>query len=171
MSEQIPKGTEALIPYSDQEDNEAAVALTAAVQIESSVLKSREQGEYKGFDHYTVLAQLELLKGNWTTAEHILLSQGGVDASVEMYSKAYRWQDAIRVAENHHHSDLASLKANYYHWLIDSGQEAEAGEVKEKEGNYIAAINLYLKGCIPSKAAQVHNRVGHGVEAYLHLEK
>lgn len=125
------------------------------LQIESSVLNSMENGEKKGFDHYSVHAQLELLKGNWGSAERILLSQGGVDEAVDMYTKAYRWVDAIRVAENHHHVDLSTLKSNYYQWLIDSGQEAEAGEVKEKEGNHLAAINLYLKGCVPSKAAQV----------------
>ncbi len=30
-------------------------------------------------------------------------------------------------------------------YLLESGQEAKAGAVKEKEGDYRAAINLYLK--------------------------
>lgn len=30
-------------------------------------------------------------------------------------------------------------------YLLDSGQEAKAGLIKEKEGDYRGAINLYLK--------------------------
>ena len=30
-------------------------------------------------------------------------------------------------------------------YLLESGQEAKAGLIKEKEGDYRSAINLYLK--------------------------
>lgn len=53
------------------------------------------------------------------------------------------------------HPDLDSLKTRYYRYLADSGQDEKAGEIKEKEGDYLAAIDLYLKANLPAKAARV----------------
>jgi intraflagellar transport protein 172 len=39
--------------------------------------------------------------------------------------------------------------------LIETNQEEKAAEIKEEEGDYNTAINLYLKGGIPAKAANV----------------
>lgn len=38
---------------------------------------------------------------------------------------------------------------------METGQEEKAGEIKENEGDYNNAIQLYLKGGIPAKAANV----------------
>jgi intraflagellar transport protein 172 len=48
---------------------------------------------------------------------------------------------------------LDDLRRNFYTWLLDSSQEEKAGEMKEKEGDHIAAINLYLRAGLPAKAA------------------
>lgn len=40
-------------------------------------------------------------------------------------------------------------------WLLETGQEEKAGLVKEREGDYLGAISLYLKGGLPARAAQV----------------
>ena len=47
------------------------------------------------------------------------------------------------------------LKDNYYSWLIETGQEAKAAELKENEGDFISAITLYLQGGLPAKAANI----------------
>ena len=38
---------------------------------------------------------------------------------------------------------------------MESGQEEKAAEIKEEEGDYTTAIQLYLKGGIPARAANV----------------
>ena len=53
------------------------------------------------------------------------------------------------------HSDLEQLKVSYYQWLMDTSQEVKAGELKEREGDLISAVSLYLKGGLPAKAAQL----------------
>lgn len=47
------------------------------------------------------------------------------------------------------------LKANYFQWLLDTNQEEKAGEVKENEGDFLGAIQLYLKGGLPARASNV----------------
>jgi len=46
--------------------------------------------------------------------------------------------------------------------LLETSQEAKAAEVKEKEGDFHSAIQLYLRGRLPAKAAKVvlSNNVG-----------
>jgi hypothetical protein len=44
-------------------------------------------------------------------------------------------------------------------WLLETGQEEKAGLVKEREGDYLGAVSLYLKGGLPARAAQVSNAV------------
>jgi len=50
---------------------------------------------------------------------------------------------------------LATLKETYFQWLLDTGQEEIAGEVREKEGDYLGAVNLYMKGGLPTRAAKL----------------
>ena len=59
------------------------------------------------------------------------------------------------MAEKSHHGEVEELKSNYYSWLLESGQEEKAAEIKEEEGDYVTAIQLYLKGGIPARAANV----------------
>lgn len=66
-----------------------------------------------------------------------------------------RWQDAIAVAAARNHPDKENLRRTQYQWLLKTGQEGKAGEVKETEGDLLAAITLYLKGGMPGKAAAV----------------
>ncbi|GMH40816.1 hypothetical protein BSKO_08720 [Bryopsis sp. KO-2023] len=135
-----------------------------AVNQTSAVLWKIRTSVAKEFQSYDVQAKLAVLNGDWTQAEQLLLAHGGVDGAVSMYTEAHRWQDAIRVAETHHHEEAESLKKSHYQWLLETGQEAEAGAVKEADGDYLAAISLYLKGCSPSKAAQVVTSSGGSYE-------
>ena len=73
-----------------------------------------------------------------------------------------RWEDAIRVAEGARHPDAEGLKQRHYKWLLETGQEEMAGLVKEREGDFLGAISLYLKGGLPARAAQVLRGGGKG---------
>ena len=53
------------------------------------------------------------------------------------------------------HPDFDGLKASYLQWLLDTGQEERAGELREKEGDLRSAISLYLKAGLPAKAARL----------------
>ena len=47
------------------------------------------------------------------------------------------------------------MKKTYYQWLIDTEQFEKAGGVKEKERDAMGAIDFYLKGNMPAKAAKL----------------
>ena len=53
------------------------------------------------------------------------------------------------------HPDLDKLKKTYYQWLNDTEQSEKAAAVKERERDILGAINLYLRGNMPSKAAKL----------------
>ncbi|KAJ3273642.1 hypothetical protein HDV01_004251 [Terramyces sp. JEL0728] len=106
-------------------------------------------------DHYAVRAKLAVLDRQFKVAENIYLEKGKVEEAMEMYQEMHKWDMSIKVAELKNHPELDTLKKNYFQWLIDSGQEEKAALIKEEEYDYISAINLYLKGGLPSKAAQV----------------
>ena len=38
---------------------------------------------------------------------------------------------------------------------MDTNQEGKAGEMKEREGDFMAAINLYMKAGMPARAARL----------------
>ena len=72
-----------------------------------------------------------------------------------MYQELHKWDESIKIAEKKNHPDVMELKANYFQWLLDTNQEEKAGEVKENEGDFLGAINLYLKGGLPARASNV----------------
>ena len=53
------------------------------------------------------------------------------------------------------YADLESLRTKYYRNLYDTGQEEKAAEIKEREGDPMAAIDLYLKSNQPANAAKI----------------
>ena len=72
-----------------------------------------------------------------------------------MYQELHRWDESIKIAEKFKHQDVREFKENYFQWLLETNQEAKAAEVKEREGDYTMAIQLYLRGGLPAKAANV----------------
>ena len=108
-----------------------------------------------GTDAWSVRAMMAQLNKQWPVSESLLLAQGKVDDAITLYQDNHRWEDAIRVADSTHHANAAALKQQYLTWLLETGQEEQAGAVKEREGDYLAAIGLYLKGGLPGRAAQV----------------
>jgi len=85
----------------------------------------------------------------------VYVKQGQVDEAIEMYQTLHRWDDAIKVAEQASHKDVEQMKSDYFGYLRDSGQEETAAELKAQEGDYVTAINLYLKGGYPARAAHI----------------
>jgi intraflagellar transport protein 172 len=59
------------------------------------------------------------------------------------------------VADTSRHPQVQELKTQHYQWLLQTAQQDKAAAVKELEGDYLAAISLYLKGGLPARAAQV----------------
>ncbi|XP_030054442.1 intraflagellar transport protein 172 homolog [Microcaecilia unicolor] len=108
-----------------------------------------------GTDFYQVRARLAMLEKNYKLAEMIFLEQNAVVEAMEMYQELHMWDECIAVAEAKGHPELENLKRSYYQWLTESQQEEKAGEVQEQEGDYITAINLYLKAGLPAKAARL----------------
>lgn len=109
----------------------------------------------RGGDHYLVRSRMSLLHKDLKGAEIELLNQGKIDECIDMYQKLFKHEDAIRVAEQGRHPEAIEMRQAYFQYLLDSNQEERAAALKEREMDYIAAINLYLKGGMPAKAAQV----------------
>ena len=53
------------------------------------------------------------------------------------------------------HPELETLLRNYNLWLMETGQEERAGEGKERQGDFVAAISLYMKAGLPARAARL----------------
>lgn len=114
-----------------------------------------ESGKRDGLQHYKVQARLAVLDRQFQRAEQILLDHNEVEEAMEMYQELHKWDESIKIAERKHHPQVKDLKANYYQWLMETGQEEKAAELKENEGDFLNAVALYLKGGLPAKAANV----------------
>ncbi|KAL3149712.1 hypothetical protein ABBQ38_013541 [Trebouxia sp. C0009 RCD-2024] len=105
-------------------------------------------------EDFMAQAKLAQLSKQWGVAEAVLLAQGRTEEAIQMYIQAYRWDDAIKVASRSRASEAQGLKQRHYHWLLQTGQAEEAARVKEKDGDFVGAITLFLQGGLPAKAAQ-----------------
>ena len=77
------------------------------------------------------------------------------------------WEEALRVARENGLSDIPKLKEGFLKHLVDTGQEERAGAMKEQEGEYGEAINLYMRAGLPSKACSIllqHPSLSHQSE-------
>ncbi|XP_024146740.1 intraflagellar transport protein 172 homolog [Oryzias melastigma] len=115
---------------------------------------SLETGE-DGLSHYKVQARLAMLDKNFKLAEMHFVEHGALDEAVEAYKHLQMWDDAIALAEAKGYPELDRLRASQYEWLLQTGQQNEAGEVKERQGDFHGAIQHYLKAGLPTKAAHV----------------
>ncbi|XP_061785815.1 intraflagellar transport protein 172 homolog [Nerophis lumbriciformis] len=115
---------------------------------------SQEMGG-NGMAFYQVQVRMAMLDKNIELAEMHYMEQNAIDEAIEMYQELHMWDKCIAVAEAKGHPELETLRGNYYQWLTDTGQHEKAGEVKENEGDFQSAINLYLKAGLPAKAARL----------------
>ncbi|XP_076011253.1 intraflagellar transport protein 172 homolog [Genypterus blacodes] len=117
--------------------------------------KISEETGGDGTVFFQVQARLALLDKNFKLAEMHYVEQNAIDEAIEIYQELHMWDDCIAVAEAKGHPELDGLRGNYYQWLMVTNQEEKAGEVKENQGDYQGAINLYLKAGLPAKAARL----------------
>ena len=108
-----------------------------------------------GYDDYRVQAKLATLNKHFQKAEAILLDHNQLEEAMAMYQEVHRWDESIKLAERMKHQDAQEYLDNYYGWLLSTNQEPKAAEIKERAGDYVTAINLYLKGGLPAKAANI----------------
>ena len=112
----------------------------------------------QGYDHYTVRASLEVLNKNFKAAENIFLERNKVNEAVAMWEELFRFDESIAVAEAKGHKDADRMRKTYYEWLMETKQQDKAADLREREGKYVEAINLYLAGGLPAKAAHIVNQ-------------
>ncbi|XP_051954406.1 intraflagellar transport protein 172 homolog [Xyrauchen texanus] len=113
---------------------------------------SKENGGI-GTDYYQVKARLAMLDKNFKLAEMYYIEQNAVDEVMEMYQELHMWDECIAVAEAKGHPELDNLRRSYYSYLMETNQNEKSAEVKESEGDFTGAVNLYLKAGLPAKAA------------------
>lgn len=137
----------------------AAIGDVALSKYLSEILDIKRRAEddmgIRGMDHYLVRGKLSLLRKDLKSAEIDMLNQGKTDECIAMYQKYNKHDAAIRVAEQTRHPDTVEMRQAYFQHLLDTNQEEQAAKLKEHEGDYVQAINLYLKGGMPGRAANV----------------
>uniref|UniRef100_A0A8C3Y295 Intraflagellar transport protein 172 homolog n=1 Tax=Catharus ustulatus TaxID=91951 RepID=A0A8C3Y295_CATUS len=124
---------------------------------ETNVIADQAAQEHggDGTEHYLVRARLAMLDKNYKLAEMIFLEQNATEEAMDMYQELHMWDECIVVAKAKGHPMLEKLCRGYYQWLLDTQQEEKAGEVQEGQGDYLAAISLYLQAGLPAKAARL----------------
>ena len=123
-------------------------------RVRELALAAQKASGKPGIEHWSVKAQLSALSGRFADAESSLLQHGAVEDAIKMHKTLSRYDDAIRVADRYAHPQGSALKRAHFQWLLDTRQEDRAAVTKQREGDSLAAIALYLKGGFPVQAAQ-----------------
>ena len=106
-------------------------------------------------DFWMVRARMAQMRGNLQEAEGIFVEQGKVDEAVAMYESLQMYDEALAVAESHGHPNAARMRKEFYSYLLKSGQEDKAAQLKEQDDDLLSAIDLYIKGGFPAKAYNI----------------
>lgn len=97
------------------------------------------------------LGRLALLDKDWSAFE-----MSDVDEALDTYIRLNKWTRAIDLAQRSGRVDMKEeLEARYSKWLMETGQEADAGALKEKAGQIAEAVKLYQKSGRIVQAARV----------------
>nr|CAH8871752.1 unnamed protein product [Trichobilharzia regenti] len=96
-----------------------------------------------------------ILEKEFRVAEDIFLSQNSFEDIIKMYKDLLKWDDAIEIAEAKGWPGLERLRKDYHLWLTETGQEEKAADLRQKDGDFSAAITLYLRAGVPGKAARL----------------
>lgn len=111
-----------------------------------------------GTNYYMAQAKMAMLEKHFQRAEAIFLDHNELDEALSMYQDLHKYDESIRLAERKNHPKVLHLKNFYLQWLLSTQQEEKAGELQEQEGDYVRAIELYLRGGMAAKAASVVSR-------------
>ncbi|CAK0863800.1 unnamed protein product, partial [Prorocentrum cordatum] len=112
----------------------------------------------EGSHYYMAQAKMAMLAKQFQRAEAILLDNNELDEALAMYQELHKYDESIRLAERKNHPKVGHLKVTYLQWLMSTQQEEKAGALQEQEGDYVRAIELYLRGGMAAKAASVVQR-------------
>lgn len=112
----------------------------------------------EGTHYYMAQAKMAMLAKQFQRAEAILLDNNELDEALAMYQELHKYDESIRLAERKNHPKVGHLKVTYLQWLMSTQQEEKAGALQEQEGDYVRAIELYLRGGMAAKAASVVQR-------------
>lgn len=99
-----------------------------------------------------VWVRLAILKKHIKEAEQIYLEQNEIDKAIEMYQKFHKWEEALKLARSKGNAESEILQERHLKWLMETRQEEKAGDLKEKEGDHLTALNLYLNAKQPGRA-------------------
>ncbi|VDN00883.1 unnamed protein product [Thelazia callipaeda] len=81
--------------------------------------------------------------------------KNALDEAIEMYRKIGKWEEGFELAYARNHPNLDALKAQYCRYLSDTGQDAKAAQISERDGDLMSAIDLYLKASFAVQAARI----------------
>ena len=113
------------------------------------ILKQKE----KEPNNPLVEVKLLVLEKNFKEAEELMLKNNMIKEAIEIFKELHKYEEALRIAENHHITEYNSMKQEYFDWLIRSEMFDKAAELKIKEGFYTEAIKYYIQGDMQVKAA------------------
>ena len=120
--------------------------------------QQRQLAVHTACNHFLVHAKMAMLNKSFGRAEAILLDAGHLEAAMGMYQELHKYDESIRLAEKKNHPNVGALKQHYLQWLLSTQQEERAGELQERNGDYVKAIELYLSAGMAAKAFQVVQR-------------
>ena len=104
-----------------------------------------------GLESPEVWARLYVLDKQFKAAESIYLEQNQLDEAIKMYQRLHMWDEALSLAEAKGHSNLEDMRTAHAKWLLETGQEETAGSIKEAEGDYREALDLYLRAGLATR--------------------
>ena len=113
------------------------------------ILKQKE----KEPNNPLIEVKLLVLEKNFREAEELMLKNNMIKEAIEIFKELHKYEEALRIAENHHITEYNSMKQEYFNWLIHSEMFDKAAELKIKEGFYTEAIKYYIQGDMQVKAA------------------
>ncbi|KAJ9575458.1 hypothetical protein L9F63_007663, partial [Diploptera punctata] len=114
-----------------------------------------KENDGDGMDCPEVWARLAILNKKMKDAEAVYLEQNQLDKAIAMYQQFHKWDEALALAERKGHPKYGELREKHLKWLLETRQEERAGELKEKEGDYDAALSLYLRASLPTRASRL----------------
>eukprot|EP01013_Petalomonas_cantuscygni_P006238 TRINITY_DN1715_c0_g1_i1.p1 TRINITY_DN1715_c0_g1~~TRINITY_DN1715_c0_g1_i1.p1 ORF type:complete len:1783 (-),score=555.37 TRINITY_DN1715_c0_g1_i1:358-5706(-) len=117
---------------------------------------------YNGYSHFSVRAAIGILNSNFKQAEQILLDQGQNDEAFQMWVELRRPDRAVELALAKRMDGADGMKADYISKLESEHREEEAAEMYLADSKYKKAIELFLRGGMPARAA--HVVLDHGVD-------
>eukprot|EP00760_Papus_ankaliazontas_P035970 PhM_4_TR811/c0_g1_i1/m.62923/K19676/IFT172; intraflagellar transport protein 172 len=143
------------------------VAKARAIAAINKMAQDVSSEGFSGYEHYDVQAQIAILNKEFKRAEQLYLEHSQLEKAMDMWRELHRMDECVALAESRNHEKAGQLRSEYFQWLMDTKQEGLAAEIREKDKKYLEAINLYLQGGMPARAAQVVTTYKINVESVL----